>query len=501
MPFNDQDQISLLNAQVMQLYHQGQYGSAVSFAEQARDFARLSIGEESVGYAHTVENLGEIHRAMGNPVSAESLLKEALNIKQRVLGESHLEYANTLNNLAGAYKTMGDYAQAEALYRQSIAIREECLNERAPLVASTLNNLADLYREMGRYHAAEPLHKRAQEIFRNTLGEFHPDYAVSLNNLALLYKSMGRYYEAEPLYEKVIEIDREVLGENHPDYATDLNNLAELYHYVGKYREAGLLYYQAAEIRRAILGENHPDYASSLNNLAALYAATGRESQALTLLEKSARIDNQIIQQVFAIESESQRMAFLKTFQGKQDLYISLVTRYFSATSTAVKEAFTLIKRRKLIQVDARASKQDIVLGLKYPDLKSKLQQLQTIRMQNVENSLKGTMPPEAQKDLENLKHKIEQDVAEQAPELDAQNARKRSEFEVISRAMPANYQLLDYVRYNEFDFEAVPADGRPRWRSARYVAFATPNGEPEEIRIFDLGEAAEIDRQIASSS
>jgi tetratricopeptide (TPR) repeat protein len=497
MPLNDQDQISRLNEQVLQLYHQGQYNSAATFAEQARDIARLSIGEESVGYAHTVENLGEIRRAMGNAVSAESLLKEALNIKQRVLGESHLEYANTLNNLAGAYKTMGDFAQAEPLYKQAIAIREECLNERAPLVATTLNNLADLYREMGRYHAAEPLHKRAQKIFRKTLGEFHPDYAVSLNNLALLYKSMGRYYEAEPLYEKVIEIDRHVLGENHPDYATDLNNLAELYHYVGKYREAGPLYFQAAEIRRIILGESHPDYASSLNNLAALYAATGRESQALTLLEKSANIDNQIIQQVFALESESQRIAFLKTFQGKQDLYLSLVTRYFSQTSAAVRHAFTLIKRRKLIQVDARASKQDIVLGLKYPDLKSKLQQLQTLRMQNV----KGTMPPEAQDDLENLKHRMEREISEQAPELNAQNAQKRTELEVISQAMPVDFQLLDYVRCNEFDFEAVPADGRPRWKSARYVVFATPNAEPDEIRIFDLGDAAEIDRQIASRS
>ncbi|MDP6114700.1 MAG: tetratricopeptide repeat protein [Planctomycetota bacterium] len=500
MPLNDQDQISRLNEQVLQLYHQGQYDSASTFAEQARDLARMSIGEETVGYAHTVENLGEIHRAMGNAVSAESLLKEALIIKQRVLGESHLEYANTLNNLAGAYKTMGDYAQAEPLYKQAIAIREECLNERAPLVATTLNNLADLYREMGRYHAAEPLHKRAQKIFLNTLGEFHPDYAVSLNNLALLYKSMGRYYEAEPLYEKVIEIDRQVLGENHPDYATDLNNLAELYHYVGKYREAGPLYYLAAEIRRAVLGENHPDYASSLNNLAALYAATGRESQALTLLEKSARIDNQIIQQVFAIESESQRIAFLKTFQGKQDLYVSLVTRYFSQTSAAVRQAFTLIKGRKLVQVDARASKQDIVLGLKYPDLKTKLQQLQTLRMQNVEGTMKGKLPPEAQNDLENLKHKMEQEIAEQAPELDAQTARKHSEFEVISKAIPMDFQLLDYVRYNEFDFEAVPADGRPRWKPARYLAFVTPNGESEEIRIIDLGDAAEIDRQISSS-
>lgn len=56
---------------------------------------------------------------------------------------------------------------------------------------------------------------------------------------------------------------------------------------------------------------------------------------------------------------------------------------------------------------------------------------------------------------------------------------------------------LVEVVRFDVFDFTAVPARGEQRWKPARYLAFVIPAGEPDNVQMVDLGEAEEIDRLI----
>jgi CHAT domain-containing protein len=57
---------------------------------------------------------------------------------------------------------------------------------------------------------------------------------------------------------------------------------------------------------------------------------------------------------------------------------------------------------------------------------------------------------------------------------------------------------LVEYVCINIFDFQAVPARGQARWKPSRYLAFVLSGGEPDNVRMIDLGEAEPIDRLIA---
>src|SRR5439155_17706553 len=52
--------------------------------------------------------------------------------------------------------------------------------------------------------------------------------------------------------------------------------------------------------------------------------------------------------------------------------------------------------------------------------------------------------------------------------------------------------------RFELFDFQAVPGRGASCWRPARYLAFVLPAGEPDSVRMIDLGEAGPIDRLVA---
>jgi len=145
-----QDELSALNQEVVQLYRAGKYAAATKVAQRA-----LAIAEDK-------------------------------------FGPDHPEVGTTLNNLALLYRAQGRYAEAEPLYKRSLAIREKALGSDHPDVGVSLNNLAGLYQSQGRYAEAEPLLKRTITIFEKALGPDHPEVGTTLNNLAGLYQAQGR---------------------------------------------------------------------------------------------------------------------------------------------------------------------------------------------------------------------------------------------------------------------------------------------------------------------
>jgi hypothetical protein len=68
-----------------------------------------------------------------------------------------------------------------------------------------------------------------------------------------------------------------------------------------------------------------------------------------------------------------------------------------------------------------------------------------------------------------------------------------------VARELPEGSALVEFARFEVFDFEAVPAQGEHQWKAARYLAFVLPAGEPDDVRMVDLGEAEPIDRLIAT--
>src|SRR5262249_27413333 len=61
-----------------------------------------------------------------------------------------------------------------------------------------------------------------------------------------------------------------------------------------------------------------------------------------------------------------------------------------------------------------------------------------------------------------------------------------------------AGAALVEFVRFHAFDFKAVPAHGEWPWWPPRYLAFVLPAGDPDRVRLIDLGEAELIDRLVA---
>ena len=501
----NQPDYAIIISNLAQLYAlTGRYLEAEPLYRQSLDITRKTLGEQHPQYARTLNNLASLYEWMGRLGTAEPLYKQALATLTAGTGKNTPDAAAALNNLAGLYKAIGDFARAEFFYRQANDIYRSVYGENHPNYAAGLNNMADLYYSRGKFEEAEELYKKAMQIQQDFLGPKHPDVALTMQNLAVLYKTTGKYKEAEPLFLKTLDIWKSAIGGQSPDVALALNNLASLYSGMGRYAEAEPLYRRALDMRTAVLGEDHPDVAVSLNSLAALCAATSREDEALALMKRAQNINDHLIRNVFTIASESQRLKYLSVLRGEMDSFLSLVSRHTPKSPDAAGAGLDLVLKRKAIVAEAMAAQRDAILGGRYPELEPKLRELKTLRFQIAQKMMSG---PGAEgieayrKTLakwEEEKDKIEVDLAGRIPEINLEKRLMEADRQAVARALPGDAALVEFVRFDVFDFKAVAAQGQPSWKPAHYLAFVMPSGEPDRISMIDLGPADAIDHMIS---
>jgi CHAT domain-containing protein len=165
-----------------------------------------------------------------------------------------------------------------------------------------------------------------------------------------------------------------------------------------------------------------------------------------------------------------------------------------------------LVLRRKAIGVEALAAQRDAVLGGRYPHLRPKLGELLALRAQIARETLADTPDPEGIDARQRLllrwnfqKEQLEAELARQIPEMDLEQQLQTADRQAVAKALPRESALIEFVSLDVFDFQAVPAQGMPRWEPARYLAFIMLAKEPDDVRLVDLGEAEPIDQLIAT--
>ena len=233
--------------------------------------------------------------------------------------------------------------------------------------------------------------------------------------------------------------------------------------------------------------------------------ASERIDEALALLCEASRIDDRTICQVFSISSDRQRLLFLRTLQANQDRFLSLICRHLSHSPEALSMAFTLVLRRKALGAETLAAQRDAVLGGRYPHLREPFEQLTQLRRCIAQKTLAGPASGETLADHEATLHQWRQEqqqretaLARQIPEVSLEQRLRQADRRAVALGLDEGVALVEFVRFDVFDFHAVPARGERRWQPARYLAFVLPGGQPDEVQMIDLGEARPIDQMIA---
>jgi hypothetical protein len=74
----------------------------------------------------------------------------------------------------------------------------------------------------------------------------------------------------------------------------------------------------------------------------------------------------------------------------------------------------------------------------------------------------------------------------------------RSANWQVIARALPRSSALVEFVRFDPYNFQAVPARGDARWEAACYGAFVFHAGQQTTVTKICLADAATIDRFVS---
>ena len=483
----------------------GNYAASEPLYLQALEINRKSLGEHNPGFAQSLNSLAEQYRVMGRYSAAEPLYRQAIQIAEATLGKNHPDYAKFLNNLGLLYVEMQNGLAAEPLLKESLEIARTRLGESHPSFAAALTSLGSAYRSMGQYDKAEALARQALEIRRARFGEMNPEYAITLNQLGVLYIDTYKYSVAEPLLRQCLQIETQAFGADSPRVAHTLVNLASVQNALGKLPETEVLAGKALEIGMRTFAETHPLIAHARTLLACTLAATNRPAEALQLIWQATTADDHMIGQVFSVASETHRMRYLESIKSRFEGFLSLVLGQLSHDSNAVHLALDLVLKRKGIAAEALAAQRDAILGGKYPALQSQLRELNNLREQIALKTLAGP----GTEGVENYRNqllqwkeqqeKLEAQLARQIPEMNLEKKLRSANRQAVSQALPKDSLLIEFVRFWVYDFKAVSAKGEAKWKSLRYLAFLLPDGEPDNVKMIDLGDALVLDDLVAS--
>ncbi len=338
------------------------------------------------------------------------------------------------------------------------------------------------------------------------LGQVELDEATALNKKVMQLYQEGKYAEAIPLAQKTLNLRERALGANHRDVAESLHNLAGLYEAVGAYARAEPLYQRALSIKENALAADHRDtigealslhdVALSLHNLATLEAAEQRYQSAISFLQKGLAIEDRQIQDIFTFTTEEQKLTFIESISGTYIYFLSLIHQHFRDDHGVVRDGLELVLRRKGIVFDAESRAREALQSRLSEAARTEWDQLSAFRSelsQVLLNKPKTMTPAQYQEKLASLQLQIEQSEQRLAKEsgLVAKGLQQRkATVAAISKTLPKNGALVEFVKIDDFDF----AKGK-RAGSSRYLAFILlASGD---VTLLDLGDATTLEGQV----
>jgi tetratricopeptide (TPR) repeat protein len=148
--------------------------------------------------------------------AAEDAGRRALSIRRRSLSPDHPDIARSLNNLGEIHRRMGEWSIAEWLYLRAMTALEKSPVPDPTVLQATLANLGTLSAGQHNYGRAESYYQRALALIGQADDPQYIRQATLLANLAQLRAMEKEYTEADQLWQRALEAAR---SGPHPDQA------------------------------------------------------------------------------------------------------------------------------------------------------------------------------------------------------------------------------------------------------------------------------------------
>lgn len=497
------------------------YKRAVSLAEGASPRVDHDVinGWSALGYVYT---------AMGRYADAEPAYQRAvaLSEKSQNIGDMLRGY----NNLGDLYQHKAQYELAAEVYGKAVAIYDRT-GEENDLLAILLDNMAELYRARGELSKAQPLSERALAIGVKVWGPDDPEVATILSNQALLAIALQDVPRALKLYERVIDIRSAVYGPDDPSVAATISDVAVLMRRNGLSRQAESALRQATHILEA--DDAEPDrLTAALNNLAVALGANGKHQEAERVLLRALAVqqkvnggehplaagilfnlvteawgsqrllsarrferraietEERLISLHTAIGSEETKRAFVRTLEGRLDVYISMHIQGAPRSLEARNLALGVLLQRKGRVLDLMSNEARLISTRIEPEFVSMYKAVADARAELAALVLQSEGVPERRQHIADVRKKVERLEASlsKASETFRQTSTPVT-IASVSQVIPTDGMLLEFVLYNPYDVRSG------RSQAPRYAVYAV--GRNGIAQWAELGRADRIDQAV----
>jgi tetratricopeptide (TPR) repeat protein len=226
----------------------------------------------------------------GEHEGALALTERSVALSRLTLTDEPLALANSLNNLALCYDDLGRLEEAENACREALQLKEPRLAANDPSLAITLLNLGTLHWRRKDFAGAETLLLRAADIYKAAQGAESMEYGRALSNLGAVYcdcadepGQAARREQEEKYKTEAFTVTRAACGDRHPETAIRHHNLAALKARIGDRPGAeseatrGLATYMSLDLPA------HPTVQSIVDDLVFLWQQSGQPDKAARL--------------------------------------------------------------------------------------------------------------------------------------------------------------------------------------------------------------------------
>jgi CHAT domain-containing protein/tetratricopeptide (TPR) repeat protein len=509
----------------------------------------LAIRERALGGAHpdvavSLNNLGNAQSNLGRYAEARRLHQRALEIRERALGVDHPDVAASLNNLAVDLRDLGDHAAAWWLLERVLGIYQKRLGDGHPNVGFVHHNLATILLDLGEaagarliaerarrargrdpaaraaltaslnpliggtpppgaLEAARALFERALAIKEAALGPVHPSVAVTLTSLATVLGRLKRWEAAGVHYERALAIRERALGPQHPDLAETLDRFGESLIDRGDDHAARRVFERVLAILEPVYGPDHPHVGAARGHLAELLARTGETGPALEMALETERIGRDHLAATGVVLPEHEALMYAAARPVGLDVALTIVARAGEMAQAWRSRVWDALVRSRAAVLDEMARRQRSLHARNEPEVARLLDDLAARRDGLAKLVARGPGSDRAEyraaiAHAREARDRSERALAERSALFEAARIQRRVGLDDVRAALPPRSAVIAFVRYAERPSQVAAPGSRSQPREA-YLAFVMRSGDAGAPALVPIGDAAAVDRAVAT--
>ncbi len=476
----------------------GDYKKGIFLYEQNLEIAKIIYRTDPIKFSIHVRKLASNYIKLGQLDKAEPILTQSAKQLRTCKNEGLNELMKILYYLASLYSKLGNNDKCIATILEAISHARKIYNLGDSVMVEWRENLAIAYLKASKQKEAELLInelaivKGLDKNCKNT---------NDLQKYANFEVALGKYDRAEALYFRAIDILRKEEGHYDLDLAMCLSNLATLYRENTRFSEAALLYEEALKIRKTELGRYHPMVGQTLARLALAYSASKRPKEALTAISEVAFLDSAYIDLAFSITSNREKLLALESVTNNMDVYFSIISTYFIKDADEVSKCFDLIQTRKGVVLQALSNQKRSLISLRNLKAKKIMEELAELKRDIGSKINASRSKVQSAKSFDNLinraierRDQLESRLSKIVPPKLLTAEYNLYYSNVITENLSEETVLLEFIRYNQFQFYADISKGDKESESKYFVIVVKKDNGICSKQFIPLGLAEAVD-------